>query len=61
MAQARDELSHFDEYDFLIVNDRFETALSELAAVVTAERLRLNRQRRHHAAMLAELLETRGD
>jgi guanylate kinase len=56
MSQARQELSHFDEYDYLIVNDRFETALAQLGAVIEAERLRLARQHRRHAAMLAELL-----
>lgn len=61
MARARDELSHFDEYDYLIVNDRFETALTTLAAVVTAERQRLARQRRRHAAMLDEMLAAPGD
>ena len=61
MAQARDELSHFDEYDYLVVNDQFETALAELAAVVTAERLRLTRQQRRHATMLSELLATPND
>ncbi len=61
MAQARDEVSHFDEYDYLIVNDRFETALAQLGAVVLAERLRLATQRQRHRGMLAELLAERGD
>lgn len=44
MAKARDELSHWDEYGYLVVNDRFEQALANLAAVVQAERLRTPRQ-----------------
>jgi guanylate kinase len=40
LAQARDDLSHWAEYDYLVVNDRFETALAEMGAIVTAERLR---------------------
>jgi len=58
MAQARDELLRFDEYDYLVVNDDFAQALAELQCLVTAERLRLSRQRVRHrdalAAMLAE-------
>lgn len=44
MARARDELSHYPEYDYLVVNDDFDTALAQLAAIVTAERLRQPRQ-----------------
>jgi len=44
MADARSELSHYPEYDYLVINDDFETALAELRAIVTAERLREPRQ-----------------
>ncbi|MCU0836060.1 MAG: guanylate kinase [Chromatiaceae bacterium] len=43
MARAREEMAHYAEYDYLVVNDRFETALAELASVLAAERLRLAR------------------
>jgi guanylate kinase len=56
MAQARDELSHHGEYDYLVVNDDFAVALGELRAIVTAERLREPRQARRHAAVLAAML-----
>lgn len=52
MAQARDELAHFAEYSYLVVNDCFETALAALAAIVTAERQRLAYQRPRLAALL---------
>ncbi|TVQ88062.1 MAG: guanylate kinase [Chromatiaceae bacterium] len=44
MAAARAELSHYGEYDYLVVNDRFEDALDDLRAIVRAERLRRARQ-----------------
>ncbi len=44
LAQAREDCAHWDEYDYVVVNDRFETALADLAAVVGAERLRTSRQ-----------------
>ena len=42
MREAKDELSHYKEYDYLVINDKFEQALSELRDIVTA--LRENRQ-----------------
>ncbi|NEX18837.1 guanylate kinase [Thiorhodococcus mannitoliphagus] len=55
MAQARDEMLHFGEYDYLVVNDRFEMALDVLAAIVTAERQRLSHQRPRLASLLGEI------
>ena len=40
MRDALSELSHFDEYDYLVVNDRFEAALEDLRAVMRTQRLR---------------------
>jgi len=45
MLAAREEMSHFDEYQYLIVNDDFERARDDLAAVVRAARLATSRQR----------------
>lgn len=38
MEQARDEMRHADEYDFVVVNDDFERALQALCAIVSGER-----------------------
>jgi guanylate kinase len=40
MRDAQSEMSHYAEYDYLIVNDLFDQALEELRSVVTAQRLR---------------------
>lgn len=40
LAQAVDDMGHRDEYDYLVVNEHFATAVGELQAIVTAERLR---------------------
>ncbi len=40
LAEARTELEHHDQFDYLIVNDDFAIALSELQAIVAAERAR---------------------
>jgi len=52
MAEAHSELSHYAEYDYLVVNDRFDTALNDLACLVRAERLRCS----HQAPRLGSLL-----
>lgn len=43
LAQARGDLAHWAEYDYLVINDRFESALADLGCVVAAERLRSTR------------------
>ena len=43
MRDALSELSHFDEYEYLVVNDRFEAALEDLRAVMRTQRLQKNR------------------
>ena len=56
MADACSELSHYAEYDYLVINDDFHTALGELRAIVTAERLREPRQAARCSAALADML-----
>ncbi|NLA66920.1 MAG: guanylate kinase [Gammaproteobacteria bacterium] len=56
LAAAREEMSHYDEFDFVIVNDDFDTAVAEMCAVFTASRLRRATQARRHAALIEALL-----
>jgi guanylate kinase len=56
MRDARGELSHYGEYDYLVVNDVFERALGDLEAIVAAERLRRPRQEVAIGARLTEML-----
>ncbi|MGS4945636.1 guanylate kinase [Meridianimarinicoccus sp. RP-17] len=44
MTRARDEISHWAEYDYVLVNRDIDTAEHELRAIVTAERLKRSRQ-----------------
>ena len=53
---AQEEMSHYGEFDYLVVNDNFERALHELAAIVEARRLTTDRQAVRQAATLADLL-----
>jgi guanylate kinase len=56
MAAAQAEMRHYDEYDYLIINEDFERALGELQALFTARRLTRPRQAIRHAALIAGLL-----
>ena len=44
MAKSRDEISHWAEYDYVLVNDDLDRTVDELRAIMTAERLRRDRQ-----------------
>lgn len=44
MAKAADEISHWAEYDYVIVNDRLDLALANVVAILSAERLKRTRQ-----------------
>nr|VFJ46804.1 MAG: guanylate kinase [Candidatus Kentron sp. FW] len=56
MQDAKAELIHFDEFDYLIVNDDFERALSDLRVIVQAERLRQSRQAQNRQPLITSLL-----
>ena len=44
MAKSRDEISHWAEYDYVLVNDDIDQTFDKLKAILTAERLRRERQ-----------------
>lgn len=56
MREAVSEMSHYGEYDFMVINDDFTTALDELRSLVIAHRLDTRRQKQHHAQLLNALL-----
>ena len=56
MRDAVSEMSHYDEYDYLIINDDFMLARDRLAAILQARRLRMAIQQQRHAGLLADLL-----
>ena len=44
MAKAADEMSHWAEYDYIVVNHEIATTVAEVKAILAAERLRRERQ-----------------
>ncbi|MDD3518931.1 MAG: guanylate kinase [Chromatiales bacterium] len=56
MRDAVQEMSHYVEYDYLVVNDDFDQALAELRSIFVARRLQLLRQQERVRPLLQELL-----
>ena len=56
MRDAQNEMSHYGEFDYIIVNDDFDQALLELQAVITSHRLELKRQQIRHQQLIQQLL-----
>ena len=57
MAAAVAEMQHCTEYDYLVVNDDFQQALTDLNAIIQARRLQLRRQLTAQAEIISALLE----
>ncbi len=56
MADARQEISHYDEYDYLVVNDDFDHALETLTAVFLARRTQRETQMPRLQGLIGALL-----
>lgn len=56
MAKAQAEMSHYHEFDYLLVNDDFNDTLAQLEHIVLAQRNRMSLQQVRHAETLKELL-----
>jgi guanylate kinase len=56
LADSRDDIAHAPEFDYIVVNDIFATALTELRAIVESRRLRRDHPRARHEALMKELL-----
>jgi guanylate kinase len=56
MAKASDEMSHYTEYDYIVVNEQVEKSVSRVTAILQAERLRRSRQTGLHA-FVSQLVE----
>ena len=56
MKEAVSEMVHYDEYDYVIINDDFDAALADLKAVFRSNRLLLKKQQQRHAALLKQMI-----
>ena len=56
LAGAVTEMAQYVHFDYVIINDNFEVALTELKAIIVADRQTLSRQQRHHRRIIDALL-----
>jgi guanylate kinase len=56
LSIARKELAHYNDYDFLVVNDQLDKAFAELSAIYTAARCTRPRAEGHAVALLNEVV-----
>lgn len=56
LSEAQSEIAHYVEFDYIVINDNFDTALSELQAIIQANRLTQQAQSSRHEQLLKNLL-----
>ncbi|MFN2362239.1 MAG: guanylate kinase [Marinobacter sp.] len=55
LKEATDECAHAVEFDYLVVNDDFDTAVGDLLSIVRSQRLRMQTQQVRHSGLLVRL------
>ncbi len=57
MSTACEEISHYKEFDYIVINDDFEKALAELRAIITTTNLGSCRQRRFYDDFVGKIIK----
>lgn len=58
LAEAQGEIAHYDEFDYVIINDDFDQALEDLLAILRSHGLKRSTQTMHHTHLISQLLGT---
>ena len=56
MKEAVSEMSHYAEFDYIVINDKFDEAVAQLSAIFVCNRLLKEGQQQRHTNLLASLL-----
>lgn len=56
MSQAVNEMSHYDEFDYLVINDEFDLALRDLQTIIRSRRLSLGWMKHYKADLIKGLI-----
>ena len=51
MSKASDEISHYAEYDYILVNDEFDSTIKNILSILKSERLKNHRQIKTHSVV----------
>ncbi len=57
LAGSVDEMRQYLHFDYVVINDNFDVALTELKSIILASRLTLAKQKERHASRITELLK----
>ncbi len=57
MSEAKKESLHYQEYDYLLINDEFNSTLRQLNSIILARRCRTKAQVEKYQALISNLLE----
>ncbi|AWH90367.1 guanylate kinase [Buchnera aphidicola (Melanaphis sacchari)] len=57
MEKAVDEMNHYEDYDYLIINDDFQKAINDLKTIIISEHLCLFRQQKKYNSLINQLLK----
>ena len=60
LTDVRETVSHIDEFDYLVMNDNFDQAASDLTTIIKANRLLVRAQRRKYSELIESLTKMRG-
>ncbi|MBT3709918.1 MAG: guanylate kinase, partial [Gammaproteobacteria bacterium] len=56
MSEAVNEISHFEQADFIVINENFDTALEDLKSVIRSARLSIKHQVKSNSDLLNKLI-----
>ena len=55
LKQSCDDMRHYDEFDYIVINDNFDNAVEDLASIFKCNRMKLARQKQRHHAFLEDV------
>ena len=55
LQSAREDIAHVAEFDYVIINEKLEEAISQMNAIITASNLRRDRQLQHYEHLIQQL------
>ena len=58
VQQSRDDMRHYDEFDYIVINDDFDDAVQDLASIFQSNRMKLANQQQRHRQFLATVMKT---
>ena len=56
LSGAREEMSHYHEFDYVVINENFDQAVQEVTSIFTAQRLQTGQQQIRHKSLIEHLL-----